>query len=124
MATKDIIGIYYQGRMKGTYMDRLTEQLMAIESEAQEAMNAMTKESAHLARKAEEDLALRIAQIEQGGAEAVRRLGREADGEAAARIAMVEEEYMNKVKLLDHEYKTNKNDIKRRIIRDVLYGEL
>jgi len=105
-------------------MDRITEQLMAIESEAQEAMNAMTKENAHLARKAEEDLAIRIAQIEQGGAEAIRRLGREADSETAARIAIIEEEYMTKAEFLDSEFQANKKDLKKRIIRDVLYGDL
>ena len=105
-------------------MDRLTEQLLAIESEAQEAMNAMAKESARLARKAEEDLAARIAKIEREGAEAIRQLGYDTEGNAAARIAEIQDEYRHKWKTFESDVQNARIDLRSRIVREVLHGAL
>ena len=101
-------------------MDRLTEQLLAIESDAQEAMNTITKENAQLALKAEEGLAKRIAKIEQNNTEAIRKLSREAEDDAAAKIAAIQEEYLRKWESFEEEFMANKNETRTKIFQNIL----
>jgi len=105
-------------------MDKITEQLLAMESDAQEAMNTMAKENAHLARKAEEELAQKIAQIERNSAEAIRQLGREYEEDTATKIAAIQDEYDYKAKVLESEFLASKDESLKKIIHEVLHGEL
>ena len=105
-------------------MDTIMAQLLTIESDAQEAMNTMAKENAHLARKAEEELAKKIAQVERNSAEAIRQLGRESDEVTAAKIAAIQEEYASKGKTLESEFLASKDEALKKIIHEVLHGAL
>jgi len=100
----------------------ITEQLLALESEAQEAMNDIAKENAILTRKTQENLAKKISAIESDGAETIRRLVNEAETHTAARIALIQEEYHAKTEML-HNAGQNKN-LRGKIFHDVLYGEI
>ena len=103
-------------------MDTITEQLLAIESEAQEAMNTIAKENSYLITKAKEDLSQRIARLETEGAEKIRRLVLETEKHTAARIARVQEEYRNKADAFEAEYRSGR--LRGKIFHDVLYGEI
>ncbi|MCL2386124.1 MAG: hypothetical protein FWC89_01105 [Defluviitaleaceae bacterium] len=104
-------------------MDTITEQLLAIESEAQEAMNDITKENAHLAFKAQEELERRVANIENEGAEAIRRLVLETERHTAARIAYVQDEYRIKGEEFESEFMNGRKILRGKIFHDVLYGD-
>ena len=102
-------------------MDKITIQLLAIESEAQEAMKAIEKENAQLVQKAREELARRVAEIEKDGEAAIRKLQREAKTDTVSQIERIREEYRHKVKTLDNEFAENKNIWRGKIFHDVLY---
>ncbi|MCL2578369.1 MAG: hypothetical protein FWE27_10070 [Defluviitaleaceae bacterium] len=100
----------------------ITEQLLALESEAQEAMNDIAKENACLARQAQENLTKKIAAIESDGTEAIRLLVNEAETHTAARIALIQEEYRAKTEKLD--FTGKRENLRGKIFHDVLYGEI
>ncbi|MCL2224597.1 MAG: hypothetical protein FWB96_06495 [Defluviitaleaceae bacterium] len=105
-------------------IDTTTEQLLALESEAQEAMNDIAKESAHMAQQAQETLTTKIAAIENDGAETIRNLVNEAETHTAARIALVNEEYRTKSEDFKKVFEEKKEALRGKIFHDVLYGGL
>lgn len=95
--------------------------MLALESEAQEAMNDIVKENASLVRQSQEKIAKKIAEMEKDGAEKIRSLVNEAEAHTAARIAQIEEEFSAKTEELNFIGK-NEN-LRGKIFHDVLYGE-
>lgn len=104
-------------------MDKVIEQLLVLESEAKEAMNAIAKEDTRIADKAREDLQRRIAEIEQQGIDTIKRLEEESERHFLAKIRGVQENYRVKEDELRRRYAMKKEDMLDRIMRDVLYGE-
>jgi len=105
-------------------MEAITEQLLAIEIEAQEAMKDIEKENAHLAHSAQENLARRIAAIENEGAETIKLLVCETEKQTAEKIAQVQEEYRVKEEVFKKEFLENRKKLRGKIFHDVLYGEI
>ena len=103
-------------------MHDITEQLLVIESDAQQAMNTIAKENAALSFKAEEDLARKISKIEFESVKAIKDLSREADIDAASRIERVKELYRCKGEILDSDFQNSKEMLRTKILREVLYG--
>jgi DNA anti-recombination protein RmuC len=101
-----------------------TEQLLSIESEAQEAMNDIAKENAALTHRAQENLAKRIAAIESEGADNIKRLVQESEKHTAARIAEIQEEFLNKSKSFEKDFRNARKNLRGKIFHDVLHGEL
>ncbi|MCL1845305.1 MAG: hypothetical protein FWF77_05325 [Defluviitaleaceae bacterium] len=100
----------------------MLEQLLAIESDAQEAMNDIEKETAVLAQSAREGLARRIAEIEREGTEAIHRLAVEAELDTATQIARAQEEWREKNENLEKFFVENREKMRGKIFHDVLYG--
>lgn len=95
---------------------------MALESDAQQAMNDIAKENANITNRAREGLAKRIAAIESDGEDAIKRLLRESEDHTAKRIALIQEEYRAKEIALEENYKHNAESLRGKIFHDVLYG--
>ncbi|MCL2357156.1 MAG: hypothetical protein FWC70_08370 [Defluviitaleaceae bacterium] len=100
----------------------MLEQLLAIESEAQEAMLDIEKETADLTHGAHEKLARRIAEIEREGADTVRRIASESERETAAKIALAQEEWREKNIRLEKSFTENRKKMRGKLFHDVLYG--
>ncbi|MCL1877684.1 MAG: hypothetical protein FWF80_02385 [Defluviitaleaceae bacterium] len=100
----------------------MIDKLLAIEYEAQEAMNDIEKEKADLTKTAHEKLAWRIAEIEREGAEAVHRFAAEAERDTAAQIANMREEWREKNEGLEKFFIENRKKMRGKIFHDVLYG--
>ncbi|MCL2215691.1 MAG: hypothetical protein FWB91_01595 [Defluviitaleaceae bacterium] len=98
----------------------IIKQLLAIESEAQEAMKTMATEMSRLTQKAGTGLAEKVAQIERDGAEAVRKLERDTAAETTARIAAIQEEYRHKWESFEREFQVGKKNLRSKIVREVL----
>ncbi|MCL2839183.1 MAG: hypothetical protein FWE05_00285 [Defluviitaleaceae bacterium] len=103
-------------------MDNLIEYLVAIETDAQDAMHVMVKETAELTRKAQESLAEKIAHIEQNTIHAIRQIEREADLDAARKITEIHEAYAHKWQTLENHFNVNKNELVEKITKEVLQG--
>jgi len=97
----------------------IIQKLLALESEAQEAMNAIAKEKTRLAQKAEEDLSQRIAEIEQNADVTIEQLLAEAD--ASERIEEIKTDYKGKEKVLEESFSANNRKWRERILYNVLY---
>ena len=104
-------------------MDIITQKLLAIESDAQEAMNALAKEEAQLHQKIEADLARRVAEIENKGSQAIALLKQDSEAEKEARIARIKEEYKEKSREYTEIFNANRHEWREKILYDVLYGE-
>jgi hypothetical protein len=101
----------------------LTEQLLALESEAQEAMNDIAKETAHISQRAQESLAQKINAIESDGAETIRLLTNEAETYTAAQISLVQREFAKKSAELQKNRTAQQKILRGKIFHDILYGE-
>lgn len=101
----------------------MIEHLLAIETEAQEAMHDIEKESAVIKQNAQENLARRIAEIEREGAETVRNFVRESEKDTAAKIARAREEWRAKNERLEKHFIENRKKMRGKIFHDILYGE-
>jgi len=113
---------HYNTTPWGDKMDTITEQLLKIESDAQLAINAMSKENATLLFKADESLARKIARIEQECTEIVKSITREADEDAAAKITRLNNDYSYQVKMLDRNFENTKNELRAGVLHEVLHG--
>ncbi|MCL2199440.1 MAG: hypothetical protein FWB80_10995 [Defluviitaleaceae bacterium] len=82
----------------------ITEQLLTIESEAQEAIKDIEKQNAELTKAAQKSLQKKIAQIEAKGTEEIKRIAMESENHTARRIEEVKEKY------------------RKKMLHDVLYG--
>jgi Skp family chaperone for outer membrane proteins len=99
------------------------EQLLAIESEAQDAMKDIAKENEQLTQKARQDLARRVAVIEHEGAEAIRRIVRETDTQTMEKIANKQAEFLAKTQAFEKDFEANKDKLRGKIFHDVLHGK-
>ena len=104
-------------------MDIITQKLLAIESDAQEAMKALAKEEAELQQKIEADLVRRVDEIENKGNQAIELLKRDSEAEKEARISRIKEEYKEKSQAYTKIFNTNRHEWREKILHDVLYGE-
>ena len=99
----------------------IIEQLLAIESEAQEAMKDIEKENLRLNETMQENLSKRISAIENEGAEKIKRLVSEAENHTAERIAQIQEEYLIKAEGFENEFRIKEKAQRAKIFHDVLY---
>ena len=99
------------------------EQLLAIESEAQGAMNDIAKETQHLTIKAREDLARHISAIEHEGAETIRRIVNETDVQTLEKITNMQEEYRAKTEAFKKDFEANKKKLRGKIFHDIVHGD-
>ncbi|MCL1863316.1 MAG: hypothetical protein FWF78_07110 [Defluviitaleaceae bacterium] len=83
----------------------ITEQLLAIESEAQAAIKDIEKQNAELTIIAQKKLQKRIAEIEADGKDEISLMAAETESHTARRIEEVKEKY------------------RKKIFYDILYGE-
>jgi len=98
----------------------MIEHLLAMESEAHEAMADIAKETAELTARAEESLRGRVAAVEADSAKEIRQLVRECEEHTAAEIARVQDEY----RLKTAAYKAEARNLRGKIFHDVLYGSV
>ena len=99
----------------------IIQKLLALESEAQEAMSAIAKEQTRLAQKAEEEVAQRVAEINKQADITIEQLLAEAD--ASERIDSLQEEYQKKETTLVESFEKHNRVWKERIVHDVLFGK-
>ncbi|MCL2285013.1 MAG: hypothetical protein FWC32_01455 [Firmicutes bacterium] len=102
----------------------IIQKLLLLESEAQEAMRALEKEQALSAKKAEEDLSRRIAELEWEKDATIQKLEQSTEDETAEIIAIIEAEYKQKGSELITAFAANRDTWKGKIVQDVLYGDL
>ena len=96
--------------------------LLTIETDAQEAMNAMIKEEAQIRRKIAADLARRVAEIEAEGKHALEMLHQDSSADTQAKIAKIKAEYAAKAQEFTSLFSANRYERRRRIFHDVLRG--
>ena len=96
------------------------QKLLLLESEAKAAMQALEKEQAQLAKKAEEDLQLHMAALESEKNEAIQRLATQTEKDAGTIIAKIQADYKRKGSELIHAFAINHNTWRDKITRDVL----
>jgi len=79
-------------------------------------MKDIAKENAELKRRADENLAQKISDIESGGAETIRQFINEAETYTAARIESIHESYRAK----SDEFAANKKKFRNKIFHDII----
>jgi len=99
----------------------IIQKLLALESEAQEAMSAIAKEQTRLAQKAEEEITQRVAEIEKQADITIEQLLAEAD--ASERIDLLQLDYKEKETALAGSFEKHNRAWKERIVHDVLFGK-
>jgi len=102
----------------------IIQKLLLLESEAQEAMRALEKEHALLAKKAEEDLSRRIAELEWEKDAAIKQLAQTSQHKTAEIIAKIQAEYKQKGSELINAFAANRSTWRDKVVQDVLYGGL
>jgi len=105
-------------------MDTITQKLLAIESEAQGAMNALAKEKTRLAQKTQEELKRRMADVEFAADQEILQMRQLAEAEAVERISQIQADYIKKTEDFSEKLEAGKQTLRDKIIHDVLYGEL
>ena len=99
----------------------IIQKLLLLESEAQEAMRTLEKEQVLLAKKAEEDLAHRIAKIESEQNAAIKILEQRSQDETMAAITKIKADYKQKESDLIAAFAANRNTWKEKIVQEILY---
>jgi len=102
-------------------MNFTIEQLLALESEAQEAMKDIEKETADITKSTHESLSKRIAAIESEGAEKIKQLTIETENYTVERITQIQEEYRIKAEGFENEFRVKRKAQRAKIFHDVLY---
>jgi len=100
------------------------KKLLAIESEAQEAMKTLAKEEFQIRQKIEADLARRVAEIEAEGKQALEMIRQESLTDMDDKITKIKMEYSAKIQEFTAYFSQNKHEWRRKIFHDVLRGEL
>ncbi|MCL1883370.1 MAG: hypothetical protein FWF81_06445 [Defluviitaleaceae bacterium] len=101
-------------------MYSITEQMLALESDAQEAMKDIEKEIVFYTKNMQDSLAKRITEIESDGAETIKRLISETEKHTAARISQVQEEYLKKTTKFEKDFRLNEKKLRGKIFHDIL----
>jgi len=101
----------------------IIQKLLLLESEAKQAMQALEKEQALLAKKAEEDLSQRIAELECEKDAAIQKLTLRTEMETAEIISRIQAEYKQKGSKLIQAFAANRNTWQDKITHDVLHGD-
>ncbi|MCL2049756.1 MAG: hypothetical protein FWG87_13635 [Defluviitaleaceae bacterium] len=104
-------------------MTAILEQLLAMESEAQEAMKDIEKETASLSQTTLDNLTAKVTAIENEGAEKIKLLVSELESHTAEQITGVQEEYRIKGEGFEQEFRSHKKTLCERIFFDIVYGE-
>jgi len=99
----------------------LIQKLLALESEAQEAMSAIAKEQTRSSQKAEEEIEQRVAEINKQADITIEQILAEAD--ASERIDLIQREYQKKETALEESFDKHNRVWKERIVHDVLFGK-
>lgn len=101
-----------------------TEHLLVIESEAQEAMRDMAKETERLAASINENLEKRVSAMQTEGAEKIKQLAQETENEIAKRTEQIQNEYRIRAENFENEFKKIQKKLRGKIFHDILHGEI
>lgn len=94
--------------------------LLVLESEAKEAMQALEKEQAFLAKKAQEDLMQRMIAFEKAKRHANKKAAKETEANAAEAITKTQAEYKQKRSEKVHTFTAKGNIWKDQVFHHVI----
>lgn len=103
-------------------MDTILQKLLAIESDAQQAMNTLAKDEAQLKHRMEAELLNRISEMETEGNKKIAELKHLSNEETALKISEIKAEYKIKLQKFLQNFNENRQKWRGEIFNEIISG--